>query len=411
MRRTNVFTNLIILAIFLSGFADAFRRFPSIMISLQGLLTILAAISSWFLILAQGRISKLVSTAPLLIAFIVIGLINLVFSSSTTANFIAGFQNLSVYMAFVGFLILATSESSKNLDAVRQIGGALSFTFKMSAVLYGFSILVGGPQSALIMGPRSFALFIILGSAWFLSLWRCRMTGGLFWFFYIELVLALSFSRMATVISILLFPISQASFKSPKDIARIFGMVALISIIAWGAFTYIEPIRNRFTSQGDSAQIAGIKVNTSGRAEFWEPIYTSAMESPLFGKGAGSVAEVVLSVNRTTGGHPHNDYLRIFHDFGILGFMLWIFGYFGLVLKTLRNWLRADEKGERAAQVHLAAFLALLAIALAMLTDNVIVYVFSMTPLGVLVGLSLGVRKHKAKRAKLVKTRAQEIYT
>lgn len=397
MIKTNLFTILIVLGVIISGFADAFRGFSAGPLSLQGLLTILAAATSWFLILAQGKISKSVSTAPLLIAFILVGVVSLFLNASTLPKLVVGFQNLCVYAAFVGFLILSAAECSKNLKLIQMIGNLFSQVFKVSALLYGFGILISGPGSSVIMGARAFALYIIIGVSWYLAEFRYHKSKALFWFLLIELVLALSFSRMATAISLILFPISQASFKRLKDIARTISALLLIILLAWSAFTFITPVRERFTSQGDNAEIAGIKVNTSGRAEFWEPIYASMMESPLFGKGPGSVAEIVLSVNDTTGGHPHNDYLRIFHDFGILGSILWLLGYFGLLVKTFRNWLKADEVKSRTATIHLAAFLAMLAIAMAMLTDNVIVYIFSMTPLGIMVGLSLGSAKQMSR--------------
>ncbi|BAU44001.1 O-antigen ligase family protein [Leptolyngbya sp. O-77] len=390
MSRANIFALLITTAVFLSGFADAFRGFSAGFLSLQGLLTVLAAVMSWFLIIIRGKISKLVLTAPLLISFITLGLVSLLWNASTLPEFIAGFQNLSVYAAFVGFLVLSTTECSKNPYFRKKIGRTLSLTFKLSAMLYGLGLVIAGPGASLFMGARAFALYIILGSAWFLGAWRYRVAGGIFWFMFIQIVLALSFSRMATVISILLFPLSQLSFKNLKDLLRVFLSLVLILILATLAFTYVTPVRERFTSQGDNAEILGIKVNTSGRAEFWEPVYASTMESPLLGKGPGSVAEVVLAVNDTTGGHPHNDYLRIFHDFGIIGLLLWLMGYFGLLIKTLRSWLDSDKRNDRSAHIHLSAFLALLAVALAMLTDNIIVYIFTMVPLGVLTGLSLG---------------------
>jgi O-antigen ligase len=405
MAKINIFTLLIIVAVFMSGFADAFRGFSAGLISLQGLLTILAAVLSWFLIIVKGKISKSVSTACLLVAFILVGAISLALNASTPSELIVGLQNLCVYGAFVGFLILSATECCRNPRLTQVIGNVFSQVFRMSAMLYGVSILIAGPGANVFMGPRPFALYIILGVAWYLSAFRYRQPKSLFWFLFIEVMIALSFSRMVAVISLMLFPVSQASFRNFKGLVQTMAALLVIVLLAWLAFTFVTPIRERFTSQGDNAKIAGITINTSGRSEFWAPVYESMLESPLFGKGPGSVAEVVLSVNNTTGGHPHNDYLRIFHDFGIFGSILWVLGYFGILVKTLRNWLKADEIGSSIAQLHLSALLALLAIALAMLTDNVIVYIFTMAPLGILVGLSLGSAKYASKHQKVYRSK------
>jgi len=55
-----------------------------------------------------------------------------------------------------------------------------------------------------------------------------------------------------------------------------------------------------------------------------------------------------------------------------------------------KAWLVADRRNTAEAHPHLAALLALIALAGAMVTDNVVVYIFLMAPLGVLVGSSLG---------------------
>ena len=45
---------------------------------------------------------------------------------------------------------------------------------------------------------------------------------------------------------------------------------------------------------------------------------------------------------------------------------------------------------EPIAQLHLAAFLCLLSVAISMVTDNPLVYTFVMNPLAIVVGASLG---------------------
>ncbi|MNT90185.1 hypothetical protein D3C72_2310390 [compost metagenome] len=59
--------------------------------------------------------------------------------------------------------------------------------------------------------------------------------------------------------------------------------------------------------------------------------------------------------------------------------------------------MKADQRGDPAAAIHLAAILALFGVAISMATDNPLVYVFVMAPFGILVGASLGaMRRYSA---------------
>ena len=79
-----------------------------------------------------------------------------------------------------------------------------------------------------------------------------------------------------------------------------------------------------------------------------------------------------------------------FHDFGGLGLGLWLAFH---VSATVTRFLRARRSGRADGEdyaYHLVAFLALVALAPAMFTDNAVSYAFVMMPLGIVVGCSLG---------------------
>jgi len=59
---------------------------------------------------------------------------------------------------------------------------------------------------------------------------------------------------------------------------------------------------------------------------------------------------------------------------------------------TFTAWVRSASNGSPDVRLHLAAFLSVVAVVLTMITDNVMIYVFVMAPLGVLVGASLTIR-------------------
>ncbi|MBW4614354.1 MAG: O-antigen ligase family protein [Desmonostoc vinosum HA7617-LM4] len=379
------------LTIIFSGLADAWRLLSLGSITALGILTILSAVATWILLSARRKLPKAVLVVSGLVLFILQALINWVWYLPTgSLPFVNAVQNVSVLAAFVGLILLSTIQSYRTPGSPKFISDALTKATQLSAVLYGLSILITGPSAKIIMSPRSFALFAIVGVAWYVAAWRYRLPKALWWLGLIIVDIALSFSRTALLISLILIPLSQISLTSIKSWVRIGLTLVLIVTVSYLAFNYVEPIRSRFSDVGDNATVGGVKVNTSGRNQAWPIAYASALESPWIGKGPGSVGIVLVKRVGPTFPHPHNDYLRILHDYGFIGLTIWIFGYGQLITKTWQNWKWADRNDIKNSRIHLAAFLALAAVALAMITDNVIVYIFVMAPLGVLVGASLG---------------------
>jgi O-antigen ligase len=141
-------------------------------------------------------------------------------------------------------------------------------------------------------------------------------------------------------------------------------------------------------------EVGSTRIDTSGRLEIWAAVIASAREDPVTGKGLGS-SQVLLGAADPGASpeHPHNDYLRLWHDLGLVGLLLFLTAAGGWMVILLRSWYQAEQLGRGTAQLKLAAALGLLAVLLAMITDNVIVYVFVMGPLGVIVGAGLGLAK------------------
>src|SRR5690606_5772672 len=111
------------------------------------------------------------------------------------------------------------------------------------------------------------------------------------------------------------------------------GMI-VAALLAALVFSF-EPLRERFitgerfrpsrsetalvTGEGRSAQLNVSGVSLSGRGLLWLQTWRHAMQAPLTGHGTGS-AEVYLGTElQTVTAQPHNDYLRVFHDSGIIG--------------------------------------------------------------------------------------------
>ena len=396
----NLFNFLLGATLFISALTDVLRRINFGSITSLGLITVCLAFGTWLLVFARPTLPKAVLTLSSLVLFSIVTLYSWILHYSKL-NPIAVIQNLSLYFIFVGFLLLSTKQSNLGFKLPDYISNTLPKATKLSVIFYGLTLFLGGPGTNIIMGARPFALFATIAVAWYLAAWRYRIPQGFKWSIITTVVVAFSFSRTALLTMLILFPLSQISLTSIKGWLRMGLTIFMILTISFLAFTYVEPIRSRFSEVGDNATVGGVQVNTSGRNTAWPVAYASALESPWIGKGPGSVGIILQKRVGPSFGHPHNDYLRIFHDYGLTGLILWIFGYLVLLRRTWKHWQWADRNDRANAHVHLAAFLALVAVAIAMISDNVIVYMFVMAPLGILVGASLG---SGSRRKKVIKS-------
>jgi O-antigen ligase len=404
----NPYTIALSLMLLVSALTDLVRRFSFGSISALGVLTIVAGVGSFVLVILRAKIPKAAMAATSLVLFLVLGVFSLYLNSATAViSVVGGMQNLLTYGAFVGLLILSAIETSRSPYLPWYVSDGFTRIAQISGTIYGVSLLIDGFGTSLLMGARSFALFAIIAVAWCLAMWRYRSPGAAVWALLLSVLVAASFSRTAMIATLVLYPLSRFSPHKAEGWLKMMVWVGMMTLIAYLAFTFVEPIRERFTDTGDSGQLGGLRVNTSGRETIWEAVQASIDDSPLIGKGPGSVAVPVNAVNKTANGHPHNDYLRLMHDYGYIGLGLWLCGYGSLLVATLRNWLWADRYDRSTAHIHLAALLALVGVALAMLIDNLVIYIFAMAPLGVLVGASIGVG---SLRRKMLAEQRQEAY-
>ncbi len=105
------------------------------------------------------------------------------------------------------------------------------------------------------------------------------------------------------------------------------------------------------------------------------------------GSGLGNAQEVTLRYSTNLIAQPHNDYLRLLVDQGVVGAVLLTVGLLVIARRSLR--LAVRDAQHRA--LHVAALSATLGLMGCMLTDNPMVYIFVMMPTAVILGASIGV--------------------
>jgi O-antigen ligase len=300
----------------------------------------------------------------------------------------AGIQNVLVLAAFVSLTLASIVATRIDPNLMRWVNRMMFVAVPLAGTLFAIGLLVEGPDSDLILEPRPFSLFALVGLAWMLASWRSgSRVGGLFALGMLTLIF-LSLSRMSLAVGLLvLLPLSFIGSAKPGTWLRNVSIAVVLSVLVFGsAILFFQPLRERFV-EGDREKIAGVTLNVTGRLNVWRLTWESYVRSPWVGHGAGSADNFVASSPDTVLRHPHNEYLRILHDYGIIGLGLWLLGYALLLSRVWEGVRRGAERPDE--RTHLAALLTLAAIGTAV-TSNQLIYLFVMGPTALVVGTSLG---------------------
>jgi len=388
MRGTQRQTTIFMLAFFvflLSSLSDLASRVTLGPITLSALATVLIALFSWFLVLVVWRrVARraLSLVAPLLI-FCLWGLLSLGRSGFN----VPGVQNLVMYLLFIG-LVLAASQVVIAPRYLAWLERTMRFFAFVCAIAYGAGLITQGPGARLIISPRQFSIFMLLPIAYYVARWRSGKRSALYWALAYTALVVLSLSRTASAVAVFLFPLAYFQHNRPRRwiVFLIVGAAAALGLYL--AFTYYPPLQERFMTGDVSLQVGNVVINASGRTRAWQVTTDSWLESPWLGKGAGSAAHV-LAESGIWLEHPHNEYLRFLHDYGIVGLCLWLWGYGALMIACYRLWFNTKKRHQGVPWVHQWAFLSLVGMALMAITDNNFVYLFCMGPLGLITGTSL----------------------
>lgn len=293
---------------------------------------------------------------------------------------------------------------SASLDAertARALGVAMWMTDAFGLLLaaysfdrYGFSI------HSWPVHPRALALVALIPICWHLARWASGHVWDLLPVAAWVAAIIVSLSRMAAGAALAVALLTLVVHASARHRIRWTHLTLLLALLGGMllAVGTVGPFRERLSKPQD-------------RLPIWRDVVSSAMEAPILGKGPGSsqVEEVLrywwtsppLHLPRSRrhydyaeywAVHPHNDYLRVWHDLGLPGAALFVVAL-GLSLYALCGACRPGrhrEAGAGTAQLGLAGLLTLVALMIAMTTDNPLVYPFVIGPAATLIGAGLG---------------------
>lgn len=372
--------SLPVLILGFSSLVDMPGRIHLTRVSAQGWETLGTAGICLLLILGRFSVSRhVLRIITPLILFVTWALITSALHGGIPAQ---GVQNLAVYGGFLGLIVITSQRVRAKPDELKVIARVLTVSTAVAAALY----LVTRPLPAgAAMGDRSYGLYGLVGVAWFMASYRQANRAGLIRALLITGVIGLSLSRTALTASLLLLALPMFDFRRFTAWIKAVVAAGAGALLLWKLVTSIEPLRARFFGGDVALDVGGVRFNTAGRYSAWQVFWDKIVADPWFGHGAGTVSEVI-------GGafiHPHNDYLRILYDFGVVGGVLWILAFVSLTWHMGLIWLRNDPTNPLMKRFNDTAFLCLVALGVAMVTDNVIVYSFFMFPVAIIIGVAL----------------------
>lgn len=178
-------------------------------------------------------------------------------------------------------------------------------------------------------GKLNSIFYLVLQLPFILSLsnirWK-RVLVGL-----IAIAVVISLKRTAMVIFLLAL-IIYLWIKNPDDRGKLIKIIATLFLI--GVITII--IQNEFNVDIIGKFETMANDGGSGRIEIYDlllpKIFTRGLSSFIFGDGYYGVVKIV-------GGTAHNDFLEIFFDFGLIGFI----AYINIYVVLLKNYLRMNK--------------------------------------------------------------------
>jgi O-antigen ligase len=210
-------------------------------------------------------------------------------------------------------------------------------------------------------------------------------------------IIYLSLSRMAALIAFgIVLPVALIR---PRRIIS-WLMSAAFGILVFGLVFFSPSFRQRSFSGEPAGEIitnpAGEIIISSGRFNVWPRLFLETQQHFWLGSGTGMAhiraGEITSEISHgtTIWDNPHNDYLRVLFDQGVIGLILFLAAWISLAYYLLRAWQR-ETPGALHSNLPLAALLAVSVCVISFMTDNTLVYAFVMNPVFVLVGMALAV--------------------
>jgi len=389
MQKNLLFFKLIVVMALLISWPAAYFRFINLgVLTLPGLLSgvlVLFALLACLMV-RWTNIGLLKYYTPLGL-FVFYAIIRTISESENMS--LGSVQNLSIWIGFLTISIVTTVVVRNKPDFIHVVLKNLYIGMIFVGLVLVVSYLIHRKDA-----PAS--IVAIFPFAYLVSMTSNTAVSNVFKYLMALLLLFLVYvaGTRTSAVAMTLFPfIKLLLFVNVRSfvafIVQSAFILGIIFAVVYFAFQNFDSFRNSFLEGDGAIDIGGFVINTSGRDHWWGIVWASYLTSPWIGLGV-PVAE---SMDAEIGwSHPHNDYLRILHQFGALGLTLWV-SYFLIIFSVLNKHMRSlhSSLGYTKQNVFFTTtLLSIFGVSATMITDNPIVYGYVMYPLAVLIGGSLG---------------------
>ena len=212
-------------------------------------------------------------------------------------------------------------------------------------------VLISSSTGVELFGTRHSAMFFLVPLAVGLTVMRFNAFNVVFTILILSSIFSTS-SRTSSALALTLLLIAT--------LVKERSLFQKLSVLGFGALTFlyfivlIPSFRDRFLSEtGDRAislaslvpeqstlseSVEIITINSNGRVAVWQHLFSASLESnTLWGNGAGWAHSIVSE--EFGWDHPHNEYLRLLADHGIVGLSLLL-----IMLSTLAIYFLSRMK-------------------------------------------------------------------
>ncbi len=195
-------------------------------------------------------------------------------------------------------------------------------------------------------------------------------------------------SRMGSLVVLVLL-VTAPGLRLPRA-GRVLFAISLVTLVGLASTT--TTFQQRWSQSGEGTLFDLITLEdlkTSGRFQVW-PVVADACGFTLLGHGAGA-ADTFSSAAAAGFPEPHNEYLRVWCDTGLVGSLL-LWGFLASV--ALRAAIALGQRSARA-WAHQAALQTLVALVLLALSDNPLTTAIPfLVPAALALGWSGGTLRH-----------------
>jgi len=234
----------------------------------------------------------------------------------------------------------------------------------LASLLYIITVMLHGLGNSYFYNPRAISMMACVG---LLSISNTSNQNSIFSRVIFTVCVILSLSRtaflVASILNIFYFMRSRSN-TSKNTLSRAPMGLGVLSF-SWYLIQSFSTLRNRFVEVGDRGEIFGVSLNTNGRAQVWDFLIAGIKDHLVLGQGIGQ-SQISVSSQFLGVAQPHNDYLRLAYDLGLVGLVLWLFAIVRIVVIL---------KGEKFLNRNASALPVILLFSFAF-SDNPIVYPF-----------------------------------